>query len=123
MHFETNVDPGSTKVNWLTVKGAKMEEVVKGIQRSLNAGGYKGANGAILTVDGVWGSNTEHAFTVMVKDKGTQGPIGPVGPVGPKGATGATGATGAKGATGAIGPAGKDGKPATLTITADTTLP
>lgn len=45
-----------------------VEEVTKGIQRSLNAGGYLGANGKPLTVDGVWGTNTEHAFTSMAKD-------------------------------------------------------
>ena len=51
---------------------------------------------------------------------GTQGPPGPPGPQGPAGPKGDTGATGARGP---VGPAGKDGRPATLTITADTTLP
>jgi hypothetical protein len=42
-------------------------ETTKGIQRSLNAAGYKGSNGKVLTVDGAWGANTEYAFTTMAK--------------------------------------------------------
>lgn len=42
-------------------------DAIKGIQRGLNAAGFKGANGKVLTVDGIWGANTEHAFTAMAK--------------------------------------------------------
>lgn len=76
-----------------------VEDVVKGMQRSLNAAGFKGANGKTLTVDGIWGTNTEHAFTAMCKGSAEGGQVGPPGP------------------------AGRDGKPVTLTITADTVLP
>ena len=42
-------------------------ELIKGIQRSLNAAGFKGANGKVLTVDGLYGANTEAAFLAMCK--------------------------------------------------------
>jgi len=43
-------------------------DAIKGIQRALNAAGYKGSGGKVLTVDGKWGANTEAAFTAMAKD-------------------------------------------------------
>lgn len=68
-------------------------EAIKGIQRSLNAAGFLGSNGKALTVDGLWGANTEFAFTAMAKAAKAPGP---------KGATGATGAKGAPGTNGKV---------------------
>jgi hypothetical protein len=72
MHFQIDVSPADAATG---IQGQQpppgdddVEEVVKGIQRSLNAAGFKGANGLVLTVDGIWGTNTEYAFTTMCKD-------------------------------------------------------
>lgn len=43
-------------------------ETTKGIQKVLRANLYLGANGKPLTIDGIWGPNTEHAFGNMVAD-------------------------------------------------------
>ena len=40
-------------------------EAIKGIQRSLNRAGHKDPDGNPLVVDGKWGPNTEHAFSLM----------------------------------------------------------
>ncbi len=45
-------------------------ELIKGMQRALNAGGYRDPTGATLTVDGQWGPKTEHAHTNQVKATG-----------------------------------------------------
>jgi hypothetical protein len=75
MHWQINVAPGDcVKVTWDKGSGNApdpgdddVEEVVKGIQRGLNAAGFKGSTGAVLTVDGQWGPNTEFAHTAMCK--------------------------------------------------------
>ncbi|KKK62208.1 hypothetical protein LCGC14_3006630 [marine sediment metagenome] len=51
-------------------------ELVKAHQRALNEGGFNGANGRPLTVDGVLGPNTQHALNSQAKAAdadGTQG--------------------------------------------------
>lgn len=77
MHWQINVSPADcVKVTWDKGSGGgtppptgddEVEEVVKGIQRALNAAGFKGSNGAVLSVDGAWGPNTEYAHTNMCK--------------------------------------------------------
>lgn len=42
-----------------------VDEVVKGIQRSLNGAGFRDQTGAPLTVDGQWGPKTEYAYGRM----------------------------------------------------------
>jgi len=116
MHWEVNCPPSQVP----PYQGDNVEELIKGIQIALNAGGFKGANGSSLTVDGIWGPNTQHALNsqaVAAAKNPVPGPPGPAGPAGPKGSPGP------QGATGATGPKGADGKPATLTITNDATLP
>jgi len=49
-------------------QGGDDMELIEGIQRALNAAGFKGADGKVLAEDGVWGANTEHAFMAMCKD-------------------------------------------------------
>jgi hypothetical protein len=119
MHWEINCAPAQVP----PYEGEDMTEIVMDIQKNLNAAGFKGANGLVLTVDGIWGANTAFAHQSMCKAKGAPGPAGPAGPKGATGATGATGPAGPKGATGLAGPKGADGKPATLTITSDVTIP
>lgn len=65
-------------------------EAIKGIQRSLNAAGFKGKDGKVLTVDGIWGTNTEFAFTAMCKAAKQPGPKGDKGDQGIPGKPGAT---------------------------------
>ena len=43
-------------------------EMVKGVQRSLNAAGWRGKNGKPLVVDGKWGENTEFAYARFVAE-------------------------------------------------------
>lgn len=101
MHWEINCPPSAIP----PYQGDNVEELIKGIQIALNAGGFKGANGLALTVDGVWGANTQFALNAQAVAAAKNPVPGP------------------KGATGAQGPKGADGKPATLTITNDATLP
>ena len=65
-HIHVEGSPKKTGTPPLLTPGDDME-AIKGIQRSLNAAGFKGANGLPLTVDGLWGNNTETAFTAMSK--------------------------------------------------------
>ena len=44
-----------------------MTETTVGIQRALNTAGFTDPSGAPLSEDGIWGANTEHAFTTMAK--------------------------------------------------------
>lgn len=44
-----------------------VEQVVKGIQRALNAARFRDQDGRVLVVDGVWGSRTEFAFLAALK--------------------------------------------------------
>jgi hypothetical protein len=133
MHDQIDCSPAAlgTGIDWSTVDGegggsGDDMETIKAIQKQCNAGGFVGANGQALTVDGVLGPNTQHAMNSLAA-AAAQNPVpGPQGPKGDKGATGATGpkgATGAKGAKGDPGPAGADGKPVELRIVADTVLP
>jgi len=86
MHDQIDCSPASLKtgIDWSTVAGSDgtvppptngddVEKVVKGIQRSLNTSGYLGANGVLLTVDGVWGPNTEFAHSAMTVDASSGG--------------------------------------------------
>ncbi len=85
MHDQVDCSPTAlaSGVDWATVagnvtvppptNGDDVEEVVKGIQRSLNNSNYRGANGRALTVDGVWGPNTEFAHSAMTVDASTEG--------------------------------------------------
>ncbi len=81
MHDQIDCSPTAlaSGIDWSTVTGGgiivppptngdDVEKVVKGIQRSLNTSGYKGANGRTLSVDGVWGPNTEFAHSAMTVD-------------------------------------------------------
>ena len=61
---------------------------VKTVQRLLNALGYKGRDGKALTVDGIFGGNTEHAVIAYQK-KHSLDADGVVGPVTWKALTGA----------------------------------
>lgn len=42
-------------------------ETIKAIQEQCNAGGFKGATGNVLSVDGVLGPNTKHAMNSLAK--------------------------------------------------------
>ncbi len=80
MHDQIDCSPTALEsgIDWSTVagdgtvppptNGDDVEEVVKGIQRSLNKSGYGGINGRPLVVDGIWGPNTEFAHTTMTGD-------------------------------------------------------
>jgi len=74
---------------------ADVEALVKGLQTELNRAGHKGADGATLAVDGVWGPNTQRAFgrSLEATGAGTVGPRGPAGPPGPRGLEGVPGPT------------------------------
>ena len=50
-----------------------VDEVVKGIQRSLNGAGFRDMNGAALQVDGAWGPKTEYAYAKMCAAASEQG--------------------------------------------------
>lgn len=76
MHWQLDVPPSAFGNQ--PPPGDDDMATTEGIQRSLNAGGYRGANGKPLTVDGVWGSNTEYAFSAMVADASSQGGPEPV---------------------------------------------
>jgi len=74
MHFEYQVPPTRTKVDWTTVLGGQpggtddvITRATKGIeaedfQRALNSLGLKDASGAVLKVDGVLGDKTFQAY-------------------------------------------------------------
>ena len=44
-----------------------MAAAVEGIQRALNAAGFRDSDGAQLAPDGRWGPKTEHAFTTHAR--------------------------------------------------------
>ncbi len=50
-----------------------MEKYIKAQQTNLNAAGYKGANGKVLTVDGIYGANTQFAEAARDLDAATGG--------------------------------------------------
>lgn len=50
-----------------------MEKYITGQQENLNAAGYKGANGKVLTVDGIYGANTQFAEAARDKDAASAG--------------------------------------------------
>jgi len=72
MHWQLDVPPSAFGNQ--PPPGDDEMATTEGIQRALNAAGYRGANGKVLTVDGIWGSNTEHAFTSMANDASSQEP-------------------------------------------------
>ncbi len=43
----------------------ELKELIQAIQTALNAGGFKGANGKALTVDGILGTNTQFALNAQ----------------------------------------------------------
>lgn len=63
-------------------------ETIKALQRQCNAGGFKGADGKALTVDGLLGKNTQHALDALAV-AAAQNPV--PGPRGPRGAQGVKG--------------------------------
>ena len=50
-----------------------MENYIEAQQINLNAAGYKGANGKVLTVDNIYGKNTQYAEAARDKDAATGG--------------------------------------------------
>ncbi len=122
MHDQINCSPAdlATGIDWTTVAGDGDPigdddvETIKAIQKQCNAGGFKGANGRALTVDGLLGPNTQFAMNALAVAASAEGTKGDTGDRGAKGATGARGLAGAKGAT---GPSGK------LTIEGTQTIP
>ncbi len=132
MHDQINCSPTAlaTGVDWSTVTndgrpppGDDDMETIKAIQKQCNAGGFKGANGRALTVDGLLGPNTQHAMDSLAV-AAAQNPVpGPRGEQGTVGATGAKGDRGRRGTAGADGPTGPPGPSSTLTISGDVTLP
>lgn len=116
MHWEVNCRPSAVP----DYEGDNVEELVKALQTALNKGGFKGANGQALTVDGILGPNTQNALNLQAV-AAAKNPV--PGPKGDTGATGPVGTTGPAGPKGEPGPRGADGKPATLTITSDVTIP
>jgi len=50
-----------------------MAKAVEGIQRSLNAAGYRDKDGRALVVDGIYGPRTEHAHAQMMADAASGG--------------------------------------------------
>lgn len=67
--------PGANLKVWLPYLNGQQEpgqeqeedvtELIKGIQLALNAGGFNGANGQPLTVDGILGVNTQYALNTQ----------------------------------------------------------
>lgn len=73
-HYEVQTKdcPGANLKVWLPyLNGEEKEkeedvtELIKAIQMALNAGGFQGANGKPLTVDGILGTNTQHALNAQ----------------------------------------------------------
>ena len=52
-----------------------MTELIKAMQKALNAGGFKGANGASLTEDGILGANTQFALNAQAVAANSQGTV------------------------------------------------
>ena len=50
-----------------------MENYIEAQQKNLNAAGYKGANGKALTVDNIYGKNTQFAEAARDLDAATGG--------------------------------------------------
>lgn len=71
MHFQIDLPPAKIGGAPTQPEEENVEEVVKGIQRSLQAAGYN--PGAI---DGQWGPNTENAHKAMTADAGSGGGAG-----------------------------------------------
>lgn len=67
-HVHVEGDPKKTGVPPIPGPEEDDMETTKGIQRVLNANGYKGKDGKALVVDGIWGANTEFALNLMVAD-------------------------------------------------------
>lgn len=63
-YFRYNSSGGTYSVPsfFNTVKIGMQNEDVKELQKRLNALGFKGKNGEVLSVDGIFGSSTEHAL-------------------------------------------------------------
>ena len=51
----------------------ELKELIKAIQTALNAGGFKGANNKVLSVDGVIGPNTQFALNSQAHAAAQQG--------------------------------------------------
>lgn len=149
MHFELQVPPTRTEVDWSTVAGDQGEDMfvklgdkgpaVEYWQRRLVRLGsnitYPG--GPPQGIDGDYGAKVEAAVKAQVPGSngkqiapfeaeyldakiGASGIAGPPGPAGPQGPQGPTGPAGPKGSTGAKGADGADGS---LTITGAAKIP
>lgn len=57
----TNKGASTVNIELTVLKNGSKGEEVKTLQRILNALGYKGKNGKVLTVDGIFGANCEFA--------------------------------------------------------------
>jgi hypothetical protein len=70
MHFQIDCSPSAAATGIAGDQGddEMLEQMIKDMQKGLNTAGFKGANGQVLTVDGVWGPNTAFAWTEMAKD-------------------------------------------------------
>ena len=123
LNYATLVAVLGEPVGGPTPPGEDDMETIKAIQKQCNAGGFKGADGRALTVDGLLGPNTQHAMNSLAVAAARNPVPGPKGDKGDTGASGTRGPTGAKGATGDTGPAGPRGPSGRLTIEGEQTLP
>jgi hypothetical protein len=67
---DVSVGIGTCTVTLHTFLTGAQDNQIKAIQRLLNALGYKGANGNLLAVDGILGTNTAYAITSLQKAGG-----------------------------------------------------
>lgn len=58
-----------------TIKAGSSKSNIKRVQTALNALGFKGKNGKKLTVDGIWGTNTDYAVKAFQKSSKYGGKI------------------------------------------------
>jgi hypothetical protein len=67
---DTGAGIGTCTVSLHTFLVGAQNDQVRAIQRLLNAIGYKGKNGAVLSVDGILGTNTSYAIETLQRDSG-----------------------------------------------------
>ena len=68
--FDLKLQPKKVDVMLLILKNGSKGESVKALQILLNGYGFKGKNGKVLTVDGIFGGNCEYALKNFQKTKG-----------------------------------------------------
>lgn len=78
----TSTTGGTCEVKLKSFVKGNSDPQIKTIQRLLNALGYKGKDGKVLTVDGEFGANSEYAVAQFQKDKKLQ--INTAGTIGEK---------------------------------------